>query len=157
MKNTLTVLFALILLASCGGEKQESTTPDTEPAREVVAQDPSGLTAEELKNGIGPISSVELGEIDEAKVAKGKEIFDTKCMACHKMEEKHLAPPLFDVLERRTPEYAMNMMLNPLEMQEKHPEAKKLKAEYNNLPMTPQGLTEDDARAMIDYIRAYKK
>jgi hypothetical protein len=44
------------------------------------------------------------------------------------------------------------MMLNPLEMTQKHPVTKELLGEYFT-PMTPQGLTEEDARALLDYLR----
>ena len=63
-----------------------------------------------------------------------------------------MAPPLRDVTSRRTPEFVMNMMLNPLEMTQRHPATKDLLAEYYT-PMTPQGLTDEDARALLDYLR----
>ena len=46
----------------------------------------------------------------------------------------------------------MNMMLNPTEMVEKHPEVKGMLAEFLT-PMPNQNLTEDDARAVLEYIR----
>jgi cytochrome c2 len=105
-----------------------------------------------MMKGIGPISSVELGEIDPALVSRGEEIFKLKCSACHKLEERYVAPPLGDVLERRTPEFVMNMMLNSMEMTQRHPAVKELLAEYF-VPMPNQDLTEADARAVLEYIR----
>jgi len=44
------------------------------------------------------------------------------------------------------------MILNPAEMIQKHPETKKLLAEYS-VPMTFQNVTKDDARAILEYFR----
>lgn len=65
--------------------------------------------------GVGPITSVELGEIDQAMADKGKEIFEAKCTACHKTDSKFIGPALQDVVNRRSPEWIMNMILNPEE------------------------------------------
>lgn len=43
-------------------------------------------------------------------------------------------------------------MLNPDENLHRHPEAKKLLAEYMT-PMPNQNLTIDDAKALLDYFR----
>jgi cytochrome c len=134
------LLFALILSA-CGGGTPESP-----------AAAPDGLTQDQLVNGIGPVRSVTLGEVDAALAAAGEELFTVKCSACHKMGERYVGPALADVTIRRSPAYVMNMIVNPQEMIEKHPEAKKLFAEYMT-PMANQNLTEADARAVLEYLR----
>ena len=45
--------------------------------------------------------------------AEGQEIFKAKCSACHKMRKRFVGPALAGVTERRTPEWIMNMILNP--------------------------------------------
>jgi cytochrome c len=149
MNTTKTVLALLLacttLIAACGGG-DESEAPDAGAAQA------GGLTQEQLEKGIGPAESVSLGAIDEALAERGEEIFTMKCTACHKLDERYVGPPLNDVLDRRTPEYVMNMMLNPAEMLEKHPEAKAMLAQYLT-PMPNQSLTEDDARAVLEYLR----
>jgi hypothetical protein len=47
----------------------------------------------------------------------------------------------------------MNMILNPEEMVQKDPIAKQLLVEYNGAPMANQNLTEDEARAILEYFR----
>ena len=147
-------LFALLLLlalglTACGGE-----TDGADNGASGTTEESGGLTQAQIEKGIGPIESVELSEtIDESLVAQGEPIFTTKCTACHKMDERYVGPPLGDVLEHRTPEYIMNMMLNPAEMLEKHPAAKEMLAQYMT-PMPNQNLTEDDARAILEYLRA---
>ncbi len=60
---------------------------------------------------------------------------------------------LANALKKRKPEWIMNMMLNPVEMTQKDPEAKRLYQEYL-LQMTFQDVTEDDARAILEYFRS---
>jgi mono/diheme cytochrome c family protein len=106
-----------------------------------------------MKNkGVGPITSVTLGEIDQKMADEGKAIFTLKCTACHKISKRLVGPALAGVTERRTPEWIMNQILNPEEMVLKDPIAKKLLAEYI-APMANQGLTEAEARKILEYFR----
>ena len=79
-----------------------------------------------------------------------------KCSACHKLDERYIGPAQRYATERRPPEYLMNMMLNPDEMVKRHPEAKKLMAEYLS-PMTNQNVSEEDARNVIEFLRLMAK
>lgn len=138
-------IVALLLVAGCGGsgngENKESSQKET-----------SGISEFEMKHGVGPIDeAVSIGEIDMEKVEQGKEIFRTKCSACHKMDQDYVGPPLGDVLEKRTPAYVMNMILNPVEMTKKHPEARKMLQQYMN-QMTFQNVSEEEARAIVEYL-----
>jgi mono/diheme cytochrome c family protein len=111
------------------------------------------LSQWEMEHGIGPVTEpLELGDIDTELSTRGQEIFELKCSACHKLEERYVAPALGDVTQRRTPEFVMNMMLNPMEMTQRHPVIRELLAEYFT-PMTSQGLTWEDARALLEYLR----
>lgn len=144
---TLLVLACSFLLIACGGSDANSDTAAS--ARE------DGLTEAQIENGIGPITSISLGAIDEALAAEGETSFTTKCSACHKMDTRYVGPPLGNVLDNRTPEYIMNMMLNPDEMVKKHPEAKAMLAEYMSI-MPNQNLQEPEARAILEYFRHYQ-
>lgn len=149
-KGTSLMLTVLLLLAvsACGGGGDG-------PAEEGPGGDAAGseLSAEQLEKGIGPIQQVDLGSGIEADLAaQGAEIFAMKCSACHKMEARYVGPPLGDVLAHRTPEYVMNMMLNTAEMLQKHPEAKAMLAQYMT-PMPNQSLTQEEARAILEYLR----
>jgi hypothetical protein len=68
------------------------------------------------------------------------------------MEERYVGPPLGGVTGTRTPAYLMNMMLNPDGMYTKHPEARKLLAEYMT-QMPNLGLTQQEARSIVEYLR----
>ena len=111
------------------------------------------LTAFQLEHGIGPVTEVvELGPIDPDLAATGEAVFTTKCSACHKLGERYVGPPLGDVTTRRSATFIMNMILNPKEMYERHPETKALLAEYLAF-MPDQNATEAEARAVVEYLR----
>ena len=62
---------------------------------------------------------------------------------------------MIGLLDRRTPEWVMNMILNPDVMEKQDPIAKKLVEEYNTL-MLNQRLNEQQARELLEYIRKIK-
>lgn len=148
----MTLSAGVVLAAGCGGSKGESSPPASVPA----AAAGGGLTPAELENGIGPIKqAVELGPIDQAKAGAGKVLFEGKCQACHKFDERYVGPALGGIIERRTPAYIMNMMLNPEEMYTKHPVARQLLAEHMT-QMPNLGLTQDQAREIVEFFRTKK-
>lgn len=152
MINKIIAALILILLVSCGGNNEEKDSSSKNAVNEKLAEK-FGLTLYELENGVGPIKEkLQIGGIDNALAQKGLKIFDEKCTQCHKLDEKYTGPALRGVTERRTPEYIMNMILNPEEMTKRHPEAKKLLAIHMN-QMTFQNVTKDDARALLEYLR----
>ena len=152
----LIVFLSVILITSAFGLMScgEGNNQDPSKFKNTKKSTEQGdLSDFEFKNGIGPVKQkIELGPIDPKLVVKGKEIFDTKCVACHKLDERYVGPAQRDVIKRRTPEFIINFMLNPEENYQKHPEAKKLLAEYMTT-MPNQNLTIDDAKAILDYFR----
>tara|TARA_R110002073_G_scaffold72537_1_gene177419 strand:+ start:415344 stop:415817 length:474 start_codon:yes stop_codon:yes gene_type:complete len=157
-----------MLLASCGGEKSKKETPVVKaPQKEVKKEEPKAETAStedkastriDLKNkGVGPIKSITLdAEINQEMAAKGADIFKKMCTACHKPNKKFIGPAPLGILERRTPEWVMNMILNPEVMLEKDPLAKELLVEFNGSPMANQNLSEEEARSVLEYFRTLK-
>ncbi|MFY0643672.1 MAG: cytochrome c [Bacteroidia bacterium] len=148
-KLSYTLLMALmtVVFFSCssGNENQDDST-DTTAEVEEVSDDP-------MENmGIGPISSVDLAELDDAEVAVGEELFESKCSACHKVDKQFVGPSMAGILERRSPEWVMNMILNPEQMVEEDPIAMELLAEYLS-PMANQSLTEQEARSILEFFR----
>jgi len=104
--------------------------------------------------GIGPIKEeIKLGPIDKNLSTKGEQIFTTKCSSCHKFDTRLVGPPLKDVTKRRKPEWIMNMMLNPQQMTAENPTAKELFTTYL-VQMTFQDISQDDARAILEYFRS---
>ncbi len=161
MKKALTIftVLGLTLLMGCGdGEKKEASPYDkkTEQNSETKAVDatPASVRIDLTNKGIGPIKSVTLGtEIDQAMAAKGAEVYKMNCTACHKVDKKFIGPAPKGILERRTPEWVMNMIMNPEEMTQKDPLANDLLKEFNGSPMANQNMSEEQTRQMLEYFR----
>lgn len=145
-KKILIALFTTLMLLNCGGDGESDQKAAAPKVR------PDGLTEAQIVNGIGPITALKLGPLDQALVTKGNEVFDLKCVACHKVNERLVGPPMAGISTRRAPAFIMNMILNPEEMVQKHPEVKAMLATYY-VPMTFQNVTEDEARAILEYLR----
>lgn len=137
----VTVFLTSIALSACGGQ-EASETPAPDPTDSDLS----------LEAQIGPITHVELGEIDPDMVAAGEKAFTLRCTACHQMEASVVGPPLGGILDNRSPEYVMNMILNPTEMLARHPDAIAQLEEYA-VPMADLGVSEEDARAILEYLR----
>ncbi|WP_366511938.1 hypothetical protein [Maribacter sp.] len=72
----------------------------------------------------------------EVGAAKYKAI----CTACHLTDKRLIGSALKGVYERRSPEWVMNMILNPDRTIKEDPIAKALLKEYNNAVMLNQNL-----------------
>ncbi|MDX1627937.1 MAG: cytochrome c [Fulvivirga sp.] len=152
----IALMFAPLVLVACGGGGANSDLPPPKHASEsaTVAKEPADPMENWQSNkGIGPVEEVKLGEIDPEMAAEGKKIYEELCTACHKIDKKFIGPPPKGLLDRRTPEWAMNMILNPEEMVKKDPIAKQLLIEANGAPMANQNLTREQARKVLEYIR----
>ncbi len=145
----LSVLALGAMMMSCGGEKAKEEVAT--PAKEEVAKELEKIDPMKDK-GVGPIKSLTLGEIDQAMVTEGEKIFKAKCTACHKISKRFVGPGLKGVTKKQTPEWIMNMILNPEVMVVENARAKELLIEYS-APMANQSLTEDEARAILEYLR----
>lgn len=158
------IVFATISLMNCGGKEEkkkegfsyekQAPTETTETNTEVVL---ASKKVDLTNKGIGPVKSVTLNpEIDQALATHGADVYKQMCTACHRPDKKFIGPAPIGILERRTPEWVMNMILNPDEMVQKDPLAKELLMEFNGSPMANQNLTEADARAVLEYFRTIK-
>jgi len=166
--KSIGLLLALILVACGGKEKEEkkegfsverSKSTAEKPAETAPAADatPASERIDLSSKGVGPIKSITLdAEIDEALAKKGEEVYDQMCLACHRVGKKFIGPAPNGILERRSPEWVMNMILNPEGMVKEDPLAKELLTEFNGAPMANQGLTEDQARSVLEFFRTLK-
>jgi mono/diheme cytochrome c family protein len=164
MKLTLKILSAfLVLFITACGEKEEKQdiklTDESTAVQKEVVEEAANTTAEvdNMQNrGIGPIDNLNLSsDIDAAMATRGEELFKNLCSACHKMDKKFVGPAVAGVTERRSPEWIMNMVLNPEKMIKEDPIAKKLLIESNMAVMANQNLSEEEARAILEYFRQY--
>jgi len=144
MRSVL-ILILSIFLIGCGGDKKSN----------------SGLPKEKSKaeknwstnKGVGPISNIELSAIDVTQVEKGRKLYKSKCVACHKTNtSKLIGPGLGGVTKRRTPEWIMNMTMVPQKMIKEDPLAKEVYETYRT-PMLDLGIKEKEAREILEYLR----
>jgi mono/diheme cytochrome c family protein len=157
MKKIFALLFVSTLIA-CGSsndKKEDGFKFKRKQKEEVQAQKEKIATPIDLSNvGIGPIKKLTFdSDIDLEMVETGRQAFKAKCTACHKTDKKLIGPAMKGIYERRHPAWVMNMLLNPTEMVKEDPIAKALLAEYNNILMINQNLSNEEARAIAEYLR----
>ncbi|AZQ59998.1 cytochrome c [Maribacter sp. MJ134] len=157
MRKLLTLLVLSALVISCGEKKEEKKDgfEMNRAKKEVKAADTSeGVPVDMDNKGVGPIKSVSFADdIDAEMAAAGEAKYQAICTACHMAEQRMIGPALKGVYERRSPEWVMNMILNPDGMLKEDPIAKALLKEYNNAIMLNQNLTEEEARNVAEYLR----
>jgi cytochrome c551/c552 len=86
-------------------------------------------------------------------VKTGKEIYELKCGACHKLtDEKLVGPGWAGVTQRRKPEWIINMITNVEMMLEKDEEAQKM-LEQCLVRMPNQNISPEDARKLLEFMR----
>lgn len=139
---------------ACGARDAAPPAPPVAGAATAAASGTGGeLTPFQLEHGIGPVTEVlTLAPVSHEMAEAGEKLFETKCSACHKMADRYVGPPLGEVTTRRSPEFIMNQILNPDGMYTKHPVVKQLLGEYMT-QMPNQGLTQDEARKVLEYLR----
>ncbi|MGB4818930.1 MAG: c-type cytochrome [Saprospiraceae bacterium] len=151
----LTNIFKVLALAflitsvysSCsGGVKKDVKPIDVE---ELTKNQPE-THGTEIKDEDIPMKS----PLDQAEVANGKNIYDLKCSACHKLtDEKLVGPGWLGVTKRRKPAWIINMITNVDMMLEKDPEAQKL-LEQCLVRMPNQNVSQPDALNLLSFMRS---
>jgi len=115
------------------------------------------MVPQEKDLGIGPVKKVELGPLNNKMVGEGKTIYTNQCIICHDLDQNKLGPALKNVTKTRTPEFIMNILLNPAQMQSQNATVKALLKQYNNLPMPDPALNHAKARSVLEYLRSLAK
>lgn len=128
----------LSLSAACGGADGSSGASDTEAAE-----------------ASGPWPAQPTGSVDERLAERGERLFREKgCVSCHKIGGGRLVgPDLEGVTEKRSYAWTMGMITSPDSMLRNDTIAKRLLGEYFT-PMSDQGVTPEESRAVWEYLRA---
>lgn len=95
--------------------------------------------------------------IDKKLANQGKGIFNSKCFACHKLDQKLVGPPLRNITKTLSTEYLTKYLSNTSEMQKTDPNLKKLIKEYNGVLMPDQNLNKKQVAAVIEYLLSVVK
>jgi mono/diheme cytochrome c family protein len=157
MKKIWSIMALTALIASCG-EKKEEKKEGFEMNRTKTEAKPAVVEATvpvDLDNdGVGPFKDITFpAEVNAEMAAAGEAKFKAICTACHMAEQRMIGPALKGVYERRSPAWVMNMIKNPDVMVKEDPIAIALLKEYNNAQMLNQNLSEEDTRAVAEYLR----
>lgn len=157
------LITSILLLISCGGkeEKKEGFSVDRSKSTEkpaeavpVADQVPASQRVTLDDKGVGQIKDITLDpEINKVMAAAGEAIYKTNCTACHKLDKRFIGPSPKGILERRSPEWIMNMILDPKLMTEQDRCAKDLLIEFNGAAMSNQNLTVEETRSILEYFR----
>ena len=158
-------LFILVsIFISCGGKekkvpsynssKEKKQVIKTVPVESIEKKIEQTGTIDLNNKGIGPIKAITITtKIDEIMADKGKLLFKNKCSSCHRTNRKFIGPNPTGVLKRRSPEWVMNMIMNPEEMVKKDPIAKELLIKFKGSPMANQNLKKEEARQILEFFR----
>lgn len=140
----LIVLISALFIVSCGSkESKTQNLPKKESAEKHW----------KTNKGVGPVTEVVLKPINPAIAKEGETLYKSKCIACHKTTSKRLiGPGLGKIMSRRTPEWTMNMIINPQKMIKEDPIGIELYQKFKT-PMLGLGIDEKEARIILEYLR----
>jgi cytochrome c len=146
-------LFVAVLLCFSVACSNNSSTSAKNQSASATTNDPTSPAYDSLR-GAGNFTHVDLGPLPDPKlVAGGKNVYELKCSACHKLTgEKLVGPGWLGVTQRRRPEWIMNFVTNTDEMIDKDPHAQAL-LQICMVRMPNQHLSDDDARDVLEFMR----
>ena len=152
MKKVILLPFMCLLIYSCSSNSASNTGTGTASGTDLKAA--NGNPSYDPNRGEGKFMHVDLGTaLDEKMAANGKKIYDIKCGACHKLTtEKLVGPGWTGVTTRHSPEWIMNFVTNTDIMLNKDPKAQAM-LELCMVRMPNQNLSDDDARALLEFMR----
>lgn len=135
-----------ILLLQCkGGVKEDQPTVDF---AELQKGQPE-VHGTEVKDG-----EIEMtNPLNQDWVKGGENIYNLKCLACHKLtEEKLVGPGWKGVTKNRKPSWIINMITNVDMMLATDPEAQKL-LEQCLVRMPNQNVSKEESRQILEFMR----
>jgi cytochrome c551/c552 len=149
MKKILIVLSLTGFIYACGSNSSGNQQQAEQPA--TGNSSPSDYDPE---RGEGKFKNVEVKpELDNAMAEAGTKVYEVKCFSCHKLtDEKLVGPGWKGVTSRYKAEWIMNFATNTDEMLNKDPKAM-AQLEICLVRMPNQGLTDDDARHVYEFMR----
>jgi mono/diheme cytochrome c family protein len=140
----------MLALLVCGCGRSDAPSASSSAASGAVAAAGAGVaTVSKYDSGPRAGESAADGTLAE----HGEKLFKTKgCSACHAFGKKMSGPDLQGVSMRRTALWMENQILHPEVMTKEDPISHRLLGEMA-LQMPNQGLTPDEARAVIEYLK----
>ena len=145
MKKLIYFIAGVLVAFSCAPDRSKKEDSSSENA---------AATSISEGRGIGQVTHVTLETpLEQGRVGRGKDIYEMKCQACHRLDEKRVVGPGWkDVTKNRKPEWIMNMITDVDIMLENDPEAQKL-LELCLVRMPNQNVSIGDARDVLEFMR----
>lgn len=139
---------ALLAVALVGCSKPEHAT-----GAAAAAPEPAKVSAMPASSPLDEGPRAADSPVDKSLEDQGEKLFKDKgCSACHTFGKKLTGPDLAGVTHRRTARWIERQILHPDLMVKEDPIAKQLFATHM-LQMPNQGLTEAQAKAVIEYFK----
>ncbi|HVP38798.1 MAG TPA: cytochrome c [Candidatus Saccharimonadales bacterium] len=159
--GVLLLVGCVLAVAGCGKKAETGATTGTEAAGSAAAPAgtaaaPAAINYADLDKGPRAADT----PVDAALAAKGKVLFGDAtnpgktCYTCHAFDKKIIGPPLSPVAKQRTAAWMMAQMMHPDLMTQNDPASKQLLAEYKVQMIVPGGVTEDEAKALVEYVKS---
>jgi hypothetical protein len=160
MKRTFFYLLIAILgfsVLQCGSNQQSSNKTSANAGDSTMGKpktDTVLVLAGINSKGVGRFQNIQLTHpLDEKMVTGGRAIYQSKCIACHKISSEMLVGPGWQgVTNRRTPEWIMNWITNTKVMLDKDLAAQADMA-ICLIRMPNQDLTDQQAREVLEFMR----
>ena len=134
----LSIIFLGLIIISCAPDKpvNQEEYPEQAAAQKSAVED----VINDPTKGIGAVKNVTLKTpLEQDRVERGLAIYEMKCSACHKLDDKRVVGPGWKDVTK-------NVML------EKDPEAQKL-LELCLMRMPNQNMSIGDARDVLEFMR----
>lgn len=151
---------AMVAASGCGGGSgggQTQQTSESAPPAATPVATPAPAPVEttavlaESQYDAGPRAGQ--SPVNAALATTGEKLFATKgCVVCHGFGKKVTCPDLVGVSMRRTASWMEHQILHPEVMVKEDPISHELRTQYA-LPMTNQGLSPEEARAVIEFLK----
>lgn len=153
----LIIALAGLLVTKCGSNQSASDKIGAEGKDDTLVKpktDTVVILAGINSKGVGRFQNIQLTHpLDEKMSAKGLLIYQSKCIACHKLSTELLVGPGWSgVTDRRTPEWIMNWITNTKVMIDKDLEAQADMA-ICLIRMPDQDLSDEQARDVLEFMR----
>ena len=147
------LFLSAVLAAGCGGQKSDNSTSSAQITPSTPAAGATGATSVSAVSRYDSGARAADSHVDAAKAGQGEKLFQTKgCSTCHAFGKKVTCPDLAGVSRRRTAAWMENQILHPEVMTKEDPIAHDLFAKFS-LQMPNQKLTDDEARAVIEFFK----
>ncbi len=140
------------MLVKCNSDTGKSNQDNSKI--NVTAKDTVAILQGINSKGIGRFKDVKLTHpLDQDMIAKAGVIYNSKCIACHKLtQEKLVGPGWKGITNNRQPEWIMNFITNTQVMLDKD-----LLAQSDLITcvvrMPNQDLSDEQARQMLEFMR----